>query len=66
MSKSSLPRGWDEARVKRVAEHYDAQTDNKAAEADELAYQATTHTSMDVPVDLVAKVRALIAKRKAS
>jgi hypothetical protein len=66
MSKSSLPKGWDEARVKRVAEHYDAQTDNEAAEADELAYQATTHTSMNVPVDLVAKVRALIAKRKAS
>jgi hypothetical protein len=66
MSKSSLPKGWDEARVKRVAEHYDAQTDNEAVEADELAYQATTHTSMNVPVDLVAKVRALIAKRKAS
>jgi hypothetical protein len=65
MSKSSLPKGWDEARVKRVAEHYDAQTDNEAAEEDELAYQATTHTSMNVPVDLVAKVRALIAKRKA-
>jgi hypothetical protein len=66
MSKSRLPKGWDESRIKRVAEHYEAQTDEQAAEEDDSAYKATTHTLMNVPVDLVAKVRALIAKRKAS
>lgn len=66
MSKSRLPKDWDEARLKRVAEHYESQTDEEGTAEDELAYKATTHTSMDVPVDLVPKVRELIAKRKAS
>ena len=66
MSKSRLPKDWEEARVRRVAEHYENQSDEEAAAEDESAYKATTHTSMDVPVDLVPKVRELIAKRKAS
>ena len=66
MSKSKLPKDWDEARVNRVVKHYEGQTDEEATAEDETAYNATTHTSMDVPVDLVSKVRELIAKRKAS
>jgi hypothetical protein len=66
MSKSKLPKDWDEARVNRVVKHYEGQTDEEATAEDEAAYNATTHTSMDVPVDLVSKVRELIAKRKAS
>jgi hypothetical protein len=66
MSKSRLPKDWDEARVKSVAEHYNNQSDDEAVAEDELSYKETTHTSMDVPVDLVPKVRELIAKRKAS
>lgn len=31
---------------------------------DEAAYEATTHTAMDVPVELVLAVRELIAKRR--
>jgi hypothetical protein len=66
MSKSKLPKDWDEARVNRVVKHYEGQTDKEATAEDETAYNATTHTSMDVQVDLVSKVRELIAKRKAS
>jgi hypothetical protein len=66
MSKSKLPKNWDEARVKGVLEHYESQSDEEATAEDEAAYNATTSTSMDVPVDLVPKVRELIAKRKAS
>jgi hypothetical protein len=66
MSKSRLPEDWDEPRVNRVVKHYEGQTDEEATAEDEAAYNATTHTSMDVPVDLVSKVRELIAKRKAS
>jgi len=66
MTKSKLPKDWDEARVKRVAEHYERQSDDDAAAEGELADNATTHTSMDVPVDLVPKIRELIAKRRAS
>jgi hypothetical protein len=66
MSKSKLPKNWDETRVRKVLEHYEGQSDEEASAEDEAAYNATTSTSMDVPVDLVPKVRELIAKRKAS
>jgi hypothetical protein len=65
MRQSKYPAGWDEERVRRVLEHYEAQTDEEAVAEDEAAYEATTHTAMEVPVELVPIVRELIAKRRA-
>ena len=65
MSESKYPPGWDEQRVRRVLEHYEAQSDEEAVAEDEAAWEATTHTVMDVPVDLVPVIRELIAKRRA-
>jgi hypothetical protein len=65
MKQSRFPHGWDEARVKRVFEHYESQTPEEAVAEDEAAYESTTHTAMAVPVDLVPHVRRLIAKRRA-
>lgn len=65
MRQSRYPEGWDEARVKRVLEHYESQTREEAIAEDEAAYESTSHTAMEVPVDLVPKVRELIAKRRA-
>ena len=65
MRQSQYPAGWDEERVRRVLEHYEAQADEEAVAEDEAAYEATTHTAMEVPVDLVPVVRELIAKRRA-
>ena len=64
MRPSRFPDGWDEARVKRVLEHYESQTEEEAVAEDEAAYESTTHTAMEIPVDLVPKVRELIAKRR--
>jgi hypothetical protein len=64
MSKSNYPPGWDDARVRRVLEHYESQTDEEAVAEDEAAFEATTHTAMEVPVELVPLVRELIAKRR--
>jgi hypothetical protein len=64
MSNQKYPPGWDKERVRRVLEHYESQTDEEAVAEDEAAFEATTHTTMEVPVDLVPKVRDLIAKRK--
>lgn len=64
--RDRYPRGWNEARVRRVLEHYDQQTDSEAIAEDEAAYEATTTTSMKIPVKLVPAVRALLAKRRAS
>lgn len=41
--------------------YYENQTDAEATEEDEATCEATTHTSMNVPVELVPKVRELIA-----
>ncbi len=65
MKLMRFPPGWDEERVRRVLEHYEAQSDEEAVAEDEAAYEATTHTAMEIPVELVPTVRELIAKRKA-
>jgi len=64
MRQSKYPAGWDEDRVRRVLEHYEAQTDEEAVAEDEAAYEATTHAAMEVPIELVPAVRELIAKRR--
>ena len=43
--------------------HYEAQSDEEAVAEDEAAYESTTHTAMEIPVDLVPTVRELIAKK---
>ena len=64
MSESKYPPGWDESRVKRVLEYYEDQAAEEAVAEDEASWEATSHTKMDVPVDLVPKVRELIAKKQ--
>ena len=66
MRRTKYPPGWDEARVRRVLEHHEEQSDEEAVAEDESAYESTTHTVMAVPEDLVPAVRELIAKRRAS
>jgi len=65
VKQTKFPPGWDADRVRRVLEHYDAQSDDEAVAEDEAAYESTTHTTMEIPVDLVPKVRELLAKRRA-
>ena len=65
MKQAKYPAGWDEDRVRRVLAHYERQTDEEAVAEDEAAYQSTTHTAMEVPVELVPAVRGLLAKRRA-
>ena len=65
MKRNRFPPGWDEERVRKVLAHYGSQTDEEAVAEDEAAYESTTHTSMEVPVELVPEVRELLAKRRA-
>ena len=62
--KPEYPPGWDEARVQRLLEHYEHQSDEGAVAEDEAAYESPSHTMMSIPVDLVPAVRELLAKRK--
>jgi hypothetical protein len=64
MNGSTFPPGWDEARVRRVLDHYEAQSEEEAVAEDEAAYESTTETMMAVPVELVPRVRELIASHQ--
>ncbi len=64
MSANRFPPGWDEQRVLRVLEHYDSQTDEEALAEDEERLDSSSHVVMEVPADLVAEIRELIAKRR--
>lgn len=64
--QNRFPSGWSEARVRRLLEYYERQSDVEAVAEDEAAYRSTTTTVMKVPVKLVPAVRALLAKRRAS
>lgn len=63
MPESRYPRGWDEERVRRVLEHYQAQSDDEAVAEDEAALDDEGQAVMEVPKDLVPAVRELLAKR---
>ena len=62
MAKSNFPPGWDEQRVQKVLAHYEAQSEDEALAEDEAAVDTPGQTVMEVPSDLVAAVRELIAK----
>jgi hypothetical protein len=62
MTAKPYPRGWTEARVRRVLDYYESQSDDEAAAEIEAACESTT---MEVPVALVPTVRQLIARRQA-
>ena len=63
MSQSRFPPGWDEEKVRRVLSYYEKQTEEDALIEDEAGVEPS-ETVMNVPLDLVPKVRQLIAKHR--
>ncbi|VVB89618.1 Uncharacterised protein [uncultured archaeon] len=63
--KSKFPKGWDEKRVRIVLSHYEEQNEDEAEAEDEAAFKNRKKTAMEVPIQLVSKVRELIAKHQA-
>lgn len=63
MKKNGFPRGWDEARVRRVLEHYESQSEEEAIAEDEAAFEDDSQVTLVVPKDLVQEIEALIARR---
>lgn len=66
MKQSKYPPGWDENRVKKVLEHYESQSEDEAVAEDEATFEAPDQTVMEIPTELVPKIRELIAKHKAA
>jgi hypothetical protein len=64
MTQKAFPPGWNEARVREVLAHYEAQSEEEAVAEDEAAAENTADTIMTVPKPLVPAVRELIAKHQ--
>ncbi len=62
--KNKFPAGWNEDKVKRVVDYYETQSEDDATAEDEAAL-SVEETLMQVPVELLGDVRALIAKEQA-
>ena len=62
MKQQEFPLGWDEQRVGEVLAHYETQTAEEAVAEDEAARDDASQTFIEVPNQLVPKVRELIAK----
>ncbi len=63
---SQFPPGWDEERVRRLLAHYEEQTEDEAVAEDEAAFEESASAVVEVPKELVAEVRKLIARHRAS
>lgn len=64
--RNKFPPGWDEERVRRVLAHYEQQTEDEAVAEDEAARENRTQTMMQVPRELVPKIRQMIANHTAA
>lgn len=60
------PAGWNEARTRALAEHYESQTEDEQVAEHEEAFAATDQTVMVVPTELVPKIVKLIGKKRSA
>jgi hypothetical protein len=62
--RNRFPKGWNEARVRAVLEHYESQTEDEAVAEDEAAFRSREQTVMVVPKRLVPAITKLITTRR--
>ena len=62
--KQAYPAGWDEERIRKLAEHYDNQTEDEQVAEHEAAMRAEDQTVMVVPTELVPEIVKLINKKR--
>jgi len=63
MKQNKFPKGWDEARVRKLLASYEAQTNEEIIAEDEAGVESS-ETVMSVPYELVPQIRELLAKRQ--
>jgi hypothetical protein len=62
--KPPYPAGWDEERIRKLAEHYDNQSEHEQVAEHEAAFRAEGQTVMVVPTELVPEIVKLISKKR--
>ena len=67
MDTQSLPRGWDEERVKRLIAHYESLTEEEQVAEDEAAVtEQKGQTVVTVPDTLLPAIRHMLANVSSS
>lgn len=64
VEKQKLPPGWAQTRLRKLAEHYDSQSEDEQAAEHERVFHAQGHTVMVVPTELVPEIRRVIARNR--
>jgi hypothetical protein len=64
MKKQRLPKGWTEAKIRKLAARHDHQSEEEQAAEIEAAISAKNQTVIVVPTKLVPEIQALIASRR--
>ena len=64
MKQNRFPPRWDEEKVRRVLGYYERQTEEEAVAEDEAAYEQEELSMMEIPRELVSKVRELVAQHQ--
>jgi len=62
--QNRFPKGWNEARVQAVLEHYESQTEDEAVAEDEAAFRRRDQAVVIVPKQLVPMVTKLIKQKR--
>ena len=62
--RNRFPKGWNEARVREVLEHYESQTEEEAVAEDEAAFRRRDQAVMVVPKRLVHTITKLITREQ--
>jgi hypothetical protein len=62
--KQKLPAGWTEERIRKLADHYDNQSEDEQVAEHEAAFRAEGYTVMVVPTELVPAIRKIIARKR--
>jgi hypothetical protein len=62
--RQTYPTGWDEERIRKLAEHYDNQTEDEQVAEHEAAFRSKDQTVMVVPTELVPEILNLIGKKR--
>ena len=62
--KQPYPEGWDEERVRKLAEYYENQTEDEQVAEHEAALRAEGNTIVVVPNELVPEIIKLISKKQ--
>ncbi len=60
----AYPAGWDDQRIRKLAERYDNQTEDEQVAEHEAAFLAEGQTVMVVPTELVPEIVKLISKKR--